>query len=134
MTDEPATPDHAARINELEQELATMRAQADNRIIQSELKAEAIRLGILDLDCLKLVETASLKLDEDGTVPEATAALARLKRDKPWMFTRPNSSHPRRTITGTATTEDGKGHDPQGVAGRARTTHQAELTGAAQQR
>ena len=94
MTDEPALPDHAARIGELEQELAAMRSQATTRLIQSELKSEAIRLGILDLDCLKLIETASLKPGEDGAVPEAAVAVARLKRDKPWMFNQSNSSHP----------------------------------------
>lgn len=94
MTDQPAITDHAARAAALEQELVATRAQMTSRLVQSELKAEAIRLGIVDLDLLKLVETASLKLTDDGTVPEATATLARLKAEKPWMFTNASSSNP----------------------------------------
>ena len=94
MTDQPSPPDPAARVVALEQELAAMRVRSDSRLLQSELKAEAIRAGIIDLDGLKLLDTASLKLNEDGSVPDAPAALARLKRDKPWLFANPNSSHP----------------------------------------
>ena len=90
MTDTPAdplAPDEAAALRE---QLAT----ANARLIQAELKSHALRAGIIDLDCLKLLDASSLKLDPEGNVTGGTAALANLKRDKPWAFTRPNSSHP----------------------------------------
>ncbi|MGI4944865.1 MAG: hypothetical protein ACRYHQ_30630 [Janthinobacterium lividum] len=84
MTDEP-NPSEA-----LQQQLD----QANQRLVQSELRGHAIRAGIIDVDCLKLLDSSALKLDEHGTLPEAAAALAQLKRDKPWVFAQPNSSHP----------------------------------------
>ena len=84
MTDEP-TPAEA-----LQQQLD----QANQRLVQAELKNHAIRAGIIDIDCLKLLDSSALKLDEHGNLPDAPAALARLKRDKPWVFRQQNSSHP----------------------------------------
>jgi hypothetical protein len=69
-------------------------AQANSRLVHAELKSHAIHAGIIDLDCLKLLDTSSLQLDADGNLPNAAAALATLKRDKPWLFARASSSHP----------------------------------------
>jgi hypothetical protein len=68
--------------------------QANARLVQAELKAHAIQAGIIDLDCLKLLDTSAMQLDSEGNLPNAAAALANLKRDKPWVFSKPNSSHP----------------------------------------
>ena len=81
---EPASPTET-----LQQQLD----QANQRLMQAELKNHAIRAGIIDLDCLKLLDRSALTLDEHGNVPEAEAALARLKRDKPWAFAKPSTSH-----------------------------------------
>jgi hypothetical protein len=62
------------------------RAEADRRIIRAELKAHAIRAGIVDLDALKLMDTAGLSLDEAGEVEGAEAALAKFKDAKPHFF------------------------------------------------
>ena len=86
MTDIPA-PDPT---DELRQQLA----QANQRVVQAELKSHAIRAGIIDIDCLKLLDAASLQLDENGNLPDLAAALDALKRDKPWAFAKSNSSHP----------------------------------------
>lgn len=86
MTDSP-TPDP---IDELRQQLA----QANQRIVEAELKTYAIRAGIIDLDCLKLLDAAALQLDESGNLPDLSAALEALRRDKPWAFSKSNSSHP----------------------------------------
>jgi hypothetical protein len=99
MSDQPNPIDYAARVTALEQELTATRIQANTRLMKSELKAEAIRAGMIDLDCLKLLESSDLKLTDDGAVPDAAAVLANLKRDKPWMFAKANSSHPASTPT-----------------------------------
>ena len=41
-----------------------------------------------------MLDTSSLKFDDEGNLPDAKTALANLKRDKPWLFSKPNSSHP----------------------------------------
>ena len=69
-------------------------AQANTRLVQAELKSHAIQAGIIDLDCLKFLDMSSLQLDADGNLPNAAAALASLKRDKPWVFPDASSSHP----------------------------------------
>ena len=87
-----STPDSPAPdpTDELRQQLA----QANQRIVQAELKSHALRAGIIDLDCLKLLDAASLQLDESGNLPDFSAALETLRRDKPWAFLKSNSSHP----------------------------------------
>ena len=90
MTDTPADPPAPDDTTALREQLAT----ANARLIQAELKSHALRAGIIDLDCLKLLDVSAFKLDENGTLPDAATALANLKRDKPWAFPKPNSSHP----------------------------------------
>jgi hypothetical protein len=76
----------------LQQQLKETEQAAWARLVQAELKAEAVRAGMVDLDCLKLIETGSVSVDEDGSVVGATATMAKLRRDKPWLFQQPNSS------------------------------------------
>jgi hypothetical protein len=75
-------------------EAALTRAQAetDARLIRSELKAEAIRAGMVDLDGLKLLDTAEVRLNAQGEIVDGNIILAKLKRTKPWLFTGPASS------------------------------------------
>ena len=84
MTDEPNP------IDALQLQLA----QANQRLVQAELKSHAIRAGIIDIDCLKMVDCAGIALDEHGNMPQAEAVLAQLRQDKPWAFRQQNSSHP----------------------------------------
>ena len=70
----------------LEQQLADMRQRAEAQLIRSELKAEAIRAGMVDLDGLKLVDFNQVQLGVDGEVENGSALMARLKRTKPWLF------------------------------------------------
>jgi hypothetical protein len=69
-------------------------ATANARLVHAELKSHAIRAGILDLDGLKLMDQSKLVLDGDGNIAGAPALMEQLKRDKPWLFAKPNSSHP----------------------------------------
>jgi hypothetical protein len=56
------------------------------------LKGEAIRKGIIDLDGLKLAHPHGLKVDATGDVQGVEAAVARLQKEKPWLFSPGNSS------------------------------------------
>ena len=69
-------------------------AAANARLVQAELKSQAVRAGIIDVDLLKLLDTTSLQLDESGNLPKAQEILATLKRDKPWAFAKANTSNP----------------------------------------
>jgi hypothetical protein len=75
-----------ARAETAEAALGKVRADADARLIRAELKAEAIRAGMVDLDGLKLLDIADVQINEHGDIPDAAARLAKLKRAKPWLF------------------------------------------------
>jgi hypothetical protein len=81
-----------ARAEQLEHELASARRDAEARIIQAELKAEAVRAGIIDLDGLRLIDHSSVCLDPRGEVVGAKEIMAGLKRAKPWLFGAASSS------------------------------------------
>ena len=90
-TTEPA-PDAAARAAELERKLAALEAQAHARIVRAELKAEALRAGMVDLDGLKLLDIGGVTLNEAGEVEGAEALMRDLRRGKPWLFGAASSS------------------------------------------
>ena len=87
MTETPQTADAAGGAAEPSPELLR------ERLIQAELRAEAARAGMVDLDGIRLLDLAGVKLGPNAEVAEASALIAGLKRDKPYLFAR-NSSAP----------------------------------------
>ena len=93
MTDEiNNVEDWQARAETAEAALSRVQAEADAKLIRAELKAEALRAGMVDLDGLKLLDTAEIRLTDAGEVTDVAALLARLKRAKPWLFGAATSS------------------------------------------
>ena len=90
MTDIPEQSLDAPTTEALQHQLAV----ANSRLIHAEMKAHAIQAGIIDLDGLKLLDQSALKLDAEGNIAGAAGLMDQLKRDTPWLFTKPNSSHP----------------------------------------
>jgi len=80
------------RNQELQRALTEAQTVADRRLIAAALRAEALRNGMVDLDGLKLLENPDLAVTEDGEVPGARQALAKLRQDKPWLFGEKSSS------------------------------------------
>ncbi len=80
------------RAGELERRLAEMQASMTTRLIRAELKAEAVRAGMVDLDGLKLVDATGLTMTEQGDVAGAAALMTQLRRSKPWLFGAASSS------------------------------------------
>ena len=68
-------------------EVAALRA----RLVQAELRTEAVRAGMVDLDGVKLVDASELVLGADG-LEGGAALMARMKEAKPWLFGRGGSS------------------------------------------
>ena len=81
-----------ARNEQLEASLKEARASADRQLVHLELKAEALKSGMVDLDGLKLIEHSDVSIDENGQVRGVAAVMSRMRRDKPWLFTPASSS------------------------------------------
>ena len=69
-----------------ESSLERTKAEARTRIIYAELRAEATKAGMIDLDGLKLLDTDTLNISDDGSIEDVSAVFTKLKRAKPWLF------------------------------------------------
>ena len=76
----------------LDDQLAAERTAANSRLIRAELKAAAIKAGIVDLDGLKLVDTSKLTVNADGDVEGIDALMADVVKTKPYLFKTQGSS------------------------------------------
>jgi hypothetical protein len=86
-----------ARADSLERQLTELQRHTEGRLVRSELKAEAVRAGMIDLDGLRLIDLPTLKLNERGEVEGAAALMQDLRKSKPWLFAaafQPSSSNP----------------------------------------
>jgi hypothetical protein len=86
------TEDLRARLEKLELDNQEIRRQTDQRVILAELKVEALRANILDLEGLRLLDMTPDHLGEDGSAVDSAEVISRLKRAKPWLFATPSSS------------------------------------------
>jgi hypothetical protein len=75
-----------SRADTLERQLTELQRQTEARLIRSELKAEAVRAGMIDLDGLRLIDVPALKLNERGEVEGGPALMQELRKNKPWLF------------------------------------------------
>ena len=62
------------------------KSAADQRVIRAELKAAAIKAGMVDLDGLKLADLSKVKLNADGEVEGADELMEAMKKSKPYLF------------------------------------------------
>lgn len=65
---------------------------SNDRIIRAELKAAALKAGMVDLDGLKLADLSKVTLDDKGEVQGADALMEELKKSKPYLFGAASSS------------------------------------------
>jgi hypothetical protein len=84
------------------------------RLLRAELKACAVRAGMVDLDGLKMADLSTVKLNDDGSVDGGDALMQSLKAAKPYLFARANSGpsgeppQPKKTTAKTAREMDHK--------------------------
>ena len=83
-----------AHAEALERQLAETRQEAAARVARAELKVEAVRAGIVDLDGLKLIDLEHAELTAAGEFANAAELVAQLRRTKPWLFGGSSSSSP----------------------------------------
>jgi hypothetical protein len=72
--------------------IAKLRSEFESRLIVANLRTEAVRAGMIDLDGLKLIDLAGIHLDENDRVVSGRKIMAELRRAKPWLFGAASSS------------------------------------------
>lgn len=77
---------------EAEERVKAANTAAEQRIIRAEMKAAALKAGMVDLDGLKLADLSKIKLTADGDVEGADALMEELKKAKPYLFGAPSTS------------------------------------------
>lgn len=75
-------------------ELSRLRGDFESRLIAANLRTEAVRAGIVDLDGLKLIDLSSVRLGDDDQVIGARKIMDDFRRNKPWLFPGGSSSSP----------------------------------------
>jgi hypothetical protein len=86
-----AKEEELARVkSEGEANLAAVKAQAkteaDQRVIRAELKASALKAGMVDLDGLKLLDLSKVTLNDKGEIEGADSLMEEAKKSKPYLF------------------------------------------------
>jgi len=65
---------------------AKERQMYEEKYVHAEIKAQAVAAGIKDIDFVKLIDTAEVKIDDKGNVIGIDKAIADLKTKKPDWF------------------------------------------------
>lgn len=82
-----ANPDPVVLIDQpLSEEIATLRSSFEARLIAADLRTEAVRAGMVDIDGLKLIDLTGIRLDDSDKVIGGRKLMADLRRAKPWLF------------------------------------------------
>ena len=80
-----------AHAEALERQLHEVETRSAVQLRQAELRAEAMRAGIVDLDGLRLLDPEVFGAGAE-TRPAAGEVIGKLRRDKPWLFGGSSSS------------------------------------------
>lgn len=72
--------------SEFESEKAALKADAETRTLQYELRAAAKAAGMINVDDLKLADLSGVKLDDKGGLQGADALFKSMRESKPYLF------------------------------------------------
>ena len=81
-----------ASFEQLKRDNQESRRQSEQRVVLAEMKVEAMRAGMVDLDGLIFLDLAHIDLDDEGNIAGATELINKLRHKKPWLFSTPSSS------------------------------------------
>jgi hypothetical protein len=68
------------------QELAELHRQFQARLVVANLRTEAVRAGMIDLDGLKMIDLSVVRLGQDDKIIGGRKLMDDLRRNKPWLF------------------------------------------------
>jgi hypothetical protein len=71
---------------ESETKIAEFSNSANQRIIRAELKAQAVKAGMIDLDGLKLLDTSTITIDKNGDIVIPDGFFEDAKKAKSYLF------------------------------------------------
>lgn len=71
---------------EADAQMKTFKDAADARVVRYALHAAAKAAGLVDMDGLKLLETSTVKVGDDGEVTIPADFFSKAKESKPWLF------------------------------------------------
>lgn len=100
--------------DEMAEEIVKLRSEFQSRLVAANLRTEAVRAGMVDLDGLRLVDLSAVRLGDDDTVIGGRKLMDDLRRNKPWLFASTSSSsvsiapssHPLRPKTALEMTDE----------------------------
>jgi hypothetical protein len=72
--------------DKLTEEVAKLRGEFQSRLVTANLRTEAVRAGMVDLDGLKLMDRSAIRLDDEDRVVGGRKLMDDLRRNKPWLF------------------------------------------------
>jgi hypothetical protein len=68
------------------EEISKLRNEFQSRLVVANLKTEAVRAGMVDLDGLRLIDISAVRLGNDDKVIGGRKLMDDLRRTKPWLF------------------------------------------------
>jgi hypothetical protein len=74
------------------EEVVKLKNDFQIRLVAANLRTEAVRAGMIDLDGLRLIDLAGVHLDEHDTIVGGRKIMTELRRTKPWLFGSPSTS------------------------------------------
>jgi hypothetical protein len=72
--------------NEESEEIVKLRGEFQSRLVVANLRTEAVRAGMVDLDGLRLIDLSAVRLGDDDRVIGGRKLMDDLRRTKPWLF------------------------------------------------
>lgn len=67
-------------------EIVRLRGDFQSRLIVANLRTEAVRAGMIDLDGLRMIDLSGVHLGNDDKVVGGRKLMDDLRRTKPWLF------------------------------------------------
>ena len=84
--DEEADAPPADTANPHAEAIAKLHAEFRTRLVLADLRTEAVKAGMVDLDGLKLFDVSALQLGDDDRVVDAAKIMDTFRSRKPWLF------------------------------------------------
>jgi hypothetical protein len=73
-------------LDEEPEEIVRLREEFQSRLVAANLRTEAVRAGMIDLDGLRLIDLSAVRLGNDDKVIGGRKLMDDLRRTKPWLF------------------------------------------------